>query len=566
MASEGSGGVSLRLGLREQMRALPDEAFTRLQFLSPATGCFNQCAMCSQAAGRDVWQLTRRGLDEVARALAGVAAERGLTIGGGRGHRPGVLFPYLDNDVGSYPHLDTYAALARDVLRVRLRFCTVGWSERSDRLSAMHRRLVAEYGDVFDGLRFSLTPYTLGWTGRGRGFDRAVFVADLAHALRTYRPLLDRLGHGPATAAVELRFAPLVGVTDVVVSEIDGRHVLRAGPHLLIGAPGRPGPPLTRVDSLDERSRPVYSEPGVPYLHLVCDAAAPTAERVRQAVGDGVPVPHELRRVRLHRFANADGDYWAADPDFHPDGRFTALHLYPRTARRATAGYTDATRWFLNALLAHKSGHGLGRRSGFPDATAADVAAVLSALDRRAARLDACDRAAAGHLREVVIPLVTTYAEALRGAGLPPSTFFSPAFTVDTGQIVNQGRARALFRGLAATPDEPMTPREERGFGRVGVSAGRGPVWRVAPIPFHPGGRLPRAVTGGKNRAATSASLLVEELDPRHLAPVDRETGRPLRRYVLTGAETEHVSLEEGRTLFALPGLLGPPDRDQPAG
>src|SRR4051794_3660488 len=112
---------NVRPGLADQLRALPDEAFTRLQYLTPATGCFNRCAFCSQQAGRDLWQLTRDGLTGFATAFADIAAERGLQIAGERTHRPGVLFPYLDNDIASYPHLDELCRLANDVLRVRLR-------------------------------------------------------------------------------------------------------------------------------------------------------------------------------------------------------------------------------------------------------------------------------------------------------------------------------------------------------------------------------------------------------------------------------------------------------------
>ncbi|SEC49601.1 hypothetical protein SAMN04490356_4372 [Streptomyces melanosporofaciens] len=63
-------------GLLEQLRHLPDDAFTRLQYLAPQVGCFNGCAMCSQGAGRDTWSLTREGLTGLFTALAKVAAER----------------------------------------------------------------------------------------------------------------------------------------------------------------------------------------------------------------------------------------------------------------------------------------------------------------------------------------------------------------------------------------------------------------------------------------------------------------------------------------------------------
>ncbi len=546
--------------LTDQLRALPDEAFTRLQFLAPAIGCFNQCAMCSQAAGRDVWQFTSAGLSTLAHALAGIAAERGLALAGGRAHRAGVLFPYLDNDIGSYPYLAEYFALARDVLGVRLRLCTVGYSAASRELTRMHERIVGEYPEVIDGVRFSLTPYPLGWSSRGPATSRETFTADLAAALRTYRPVMDRLGHGPSTAAVELRFAPLVGIGEVVDAQVAGRHLVAAGPHKLIGDPTGPdGLPYTAVERLDARSRPVYSRPGAGYLHVVCEGAAPGAEFVRAALAGTLSAPHTARRVTVHRFANADGDYYAVDPDFRPDGTFAALHVYPATARRPAAGYTDATRWFLNALLAQKAARGIGRRAEFPSATADDIDAVLARLRERRDHVPAADPLRAGHLNDRIIPLVTTYANALRLAKFAPADFFSPRFSIDTGQIVNQGRARALFRGLAATADEPMTPREERGFGSIGVSGGRGPVWRIAPVPYPVAGPLSLALTGGKNPAAPEAAVLVEELDPRHLAPVERDTGRPLRRYLLTGVETEHVSLAQGRAAYAMPGLVVPP-------
>ncbi|MFE7586356.1 hypothetical protein ACFU5Y_32845 [Streptomyces gardneri] len=259
----------------------------------------------------------------------------------------------------------------------------------------------------------------------------------------------------------------------------------------------------------------------------------------------------------MHHFTNADGPYWAADPDFHPDGTFTALHLYPATDVRKASGYTDATRHLLNTLLARKRARGLGRREEFAAATGAGVDAVLAALAARADELEPIDAATAAHLREQIHPQVAAYATALERAGCPPSLFFSRTFTIDTGQIVNQGRAENLFRGLTATNAEPMTPREERGFGQASLSTVRGPIWRITPIPLTPAGRLPIAVVGKKNPATTAPSLLVEELDPCHLSPVMRATGCNLRRHVLRLPDgwIEHTTMTEGRRAFALPGL-----------
>ncbi|MEV6972618.1 hypothetical protein [Kitasatospora sp. NPDC093806] len=540
--------------LREQLAALPDEALTRLQYLAPEVGCVNRCAMCSQFAGSDLWRFTRRGLTDLAHALADEATARGLRIGEGRIHRPGVVFPYLDNDIGSYPHLDLYAALARDVLGVKMRMSSVGFSSRSAELTQMHERLVAEYGDVFDGIRFSLTPYATGFVGKAPGTSRDQYTDDLAHALATYRPLLDRIGHGAATAAVEMRFAPLVGIAELTDTHVDGHHVLACGPHLLIAQqPGTSPLPYTAIERLDERRQPVLDQPGTPYLHVVSDRATPSPSTVRDTLHGVLAVPHTATAVRLHRFRNADGDYFSADPDFHPDGRFTALNLYPATDLRKVSGYTDATRHFLGALLAHKADRGLGRRDPFPDATAADIDAVLATLRVRAHHLDDVDKAAAAHLRGQILPMVSVHARALLKAGYPPATFFSRDFTVDTGQIVNQGRAQQLFRGLAATSGEPMTLREERGFGQASLSTIRGPIWRITPLP-HATVPLPRGATGRKNPTTGRPTVLIEEMDPCHLAPVMRATGCRLRRFTLTGVEIEHVPQAEARSHHGFPG------------
>ncbi|WP_031072064.1 hypothetical protein [Streptomyces sp. NRRL WC-3742] len=547
--------VTTAPSLRDQLRELPDEAFTRLQYLAPAVGCLNACAMCSQGAGHDVWQLTERGLTDLVGALADVAAERGLRLAGGRDHRPGVLFPYLDNDIASYPYLDTYAALARDVLGVKLRVSTIGYSSNSPQLVAMHQRIVSGYGDVFSGIRFSLTPYAIGYQGKAPGTSRTAYTHDLASALATYRPLLDRLGHGAPTAAVELRFSPLLGTDPLTDTHVGGRHVLACGPHLLIAENEDEMPlPYTEIERLDENNQPVYSRPGAPYLHVVTSSGLPIPVLVDDILTGALDEPHLVTEVRVHRFANADGDHFAADCDFHPDGRFTALHLYTRTDKRRTSGYTDATRHFLNELLAHKATKGLGRREEFLAATWADTDAVLAALAAKAERLTAVDPKAADHLRNVVVPLVTTYATALIQAGYPASLFFSRAFTIDTGQIVNQGRAQGLFRGLAATNGEPMTPREERGFGQVSVSSSRGPIWRITPLPTHPT-TLPIARSGRKNPTTGQPALLVEEMDPCHLSPVMRATGCRLRRFTLTGIDIEHTGRTQGTAAFGMPGL-----------
>ncbi|MFD7642139.1 hypothetical protein ACFV4P_15925, partial [Kitasatospora sp. NPDC059795] len=114
------------------------------------------------------------------------------------------------------------------------------------------------------------------------------------------------------------------------------------------------------------------------------------------------------------------------------------------------------------------------------------------------------------------------------------------AAPIDTGQIVNQGHALHLFRGLAATDGEPDDP--------VGGTRLR-PGWPLhhprPDLADHPAAwtdsRLPLAVTGRKDSPTVQPTVLIEEIDPCHLAAVMR-TGCRLRRFTLTGVEIEHTS------------------------
>src|SRR3989339_1680305 len=89
--------------LTEQLRLLPEEAFTRMRILQPEIGCGNVCADCSQLANPSIWSLTTEGLNHLMTSIATVADESGIKLGSERSRHPDTIFPYLDNDIGSYP-------------------------------------------------------------------------------------------------------------------------------------------------------------------------------------------------------------------------------------------------------------------------------------------------------------------------------------------------------------------------------------------------------------------------------------------------------------------------------
>ena len=560
--------LARRRAIYDQVRELPDEAFTHLQYLQPQIGCFNRCVFCSQHAGTEVWQLSPTGLRDLFAVLHCVVAERwphAATLGGDRVHKPRVLFPYVDNDIGSYACLDEYVRLVRDLFGGRVRLTTVGFSPGNARLAAMHRTIAGELGDAVAGMRLSVTPFTVGWGAGRTDTSRAQFCDDLAEVLAIYRPLADRLGTGKEAVSVEIRFRPLVATVPVTDIVVEGRHVIQAGPHLLVSRAkaGRPQPCRVVGASNNIPGRrdqtvapePVFSGDGRPYLHVVSDGLArgDLGAALQRVLGSG-PVGGERREAELYRIEHRDGDYYACDPTFLSDGTMRSLMVFPDTPRRVS-GYNDATRFFLQELLAHKRTCGYGRREEFPEADVSDNEAVLLRLRGRAADLAGYDSRAAAHLEQEVLPLISGYAQALIRSGLPASLFFSRRFTIDTGQAVNQGRGHVLFKGLLSEPDVPANPWEERAYL---ISHSKGYIWRIAPMPYPPG---PAAAPGPgrhgrKNTLASQPSLVVEEIDPRHVQPRDFDTGKRLRRYQITGVSMEHLTVGDGRRELLFPGLL----------
>jgi hypothetical protein len=575
----------VRERLSRQLWRVPADVWDRLEYLQPQIGCFNACAFCSQAAGTRTWQFTLPALRDVLAALKAVRiaqsiaggtlpedaldSENGLLrvgvrlppgglLGAARvEHKPGVIFPYLDNDVFSYPGLHVLAqSLAHD-FGVRVRFTTVGMSRRNAALVDIHRRLVRELTPAIDGVRFSFTPYAIGWRAPV-GFAREEYVADFAHMLKVYRPAVDALGTGRDRACIEIRTPPLVEVfpgeplTDTFVSDY---HVVQSGPYLAIGLERGAAARPTHITRVDGRT-PRYSASAVEYVLVVADGCRSLSEEVavmcldRALANGGDYLAHfraalapmlgdaDMRFAEGYRFTNADGEYYAFDPYFR-NGQFRAVQLYPQTDRRPVSGYLDTTRFILNAIHRNR-----GRTSE------SDLGvAVGRTLKSHAASLDSRHRHAAAHVRHEILPLWRGLVTALKTADYPLTYLADPGFCIDTGVIVNQGRATRLFGGLASRPDMPLTPHEERGYGDVSFDSRRRPVFRFAPRALMTDRSRPsRGATGPRNSPAEDGQALVEELDGWL-----RPTGTV--RYVIRGLEVEEMPATFRRRRHMVPGV-----------
>lgn len=554
----------LTLGARV-LELVPPEALSRLQILQPAIGCLNRCDFCSQVAGPVTRELGSQSLRAVMGGLRGAMLAMGLDrVGGDRSHKDGVIFPYLDNDIGSYPHLPDYLVGMRS-LGGRTRISTVGWSRHNADLQAMHEQIAAEYVDDIDGIRFSLTPYTYGWRT-----NQDEYLNDFGNALATYQPLFEQKGVGRRTACVEMRFAPDIRLGEVEYRDVGEYNIVRCQEYALVMRRAEWEESNFSIIANMTTDGPELSNLGMEAIQIlgaIDDLDDEALAELFSTSSSEKPTVNEKYNVLSHRgrghvFKNADGPYFCFNPlKDGQDGTFTAVHYYPQTETRKASGVLDATRPFLNNLLAIKQQNGIAPREDFDTATREDAEMLVLNLHSEAELIGRFSASRHSYIKQHVIPLAEGLVRAMTVANLAPADLFRYGLVVDTGVIVNQGRAITEFKGLASRPDMPMTPNEEKGYGDVSQSSIRGNTWRISPIAI-----LDKTLRitgyGGKSLPVTSTegnslALGVFEWNPQTFNNNDVEGTRLKSLYVPIGDLTnplDKITPERGRQEHRLPG------------
>lgn len=568
--------------LIRHLEKLPVDAFSKLRHLQPEIGCFNRCSFCSQSAGTNIWSLNLKGLKNLFSALKTVGiqfAQRyqlrdgtpylhcyhflneetqtfderfvmpqyGLIGYARHSHRPGVIFPYLDNDIGTYPYLKQFIQYASEDLGVRVRLSTVGYSRKSQSLQRMHEAINEEVAQGVAGVRLSLTPYTYGYNDSPYT-SREDFKEDVINFLATYKPLMDTLGPGQRSACVEFRFKPLMEDC-LTFREVDtaAHHIIAVGPYALVSYSSER---LKVSDVRVDETRQMHIEgQGLTYTMIQSDHLRDVDATTLASVVSALLAEKTTKKypVKLYMFENEDGIYYATNPKMTDDG-MRAKQFYPPTKTRPSAGYIDSERYFMNSVVFYKKMRGRGvktRRDHWDEATWSDVAGAVHYLMAIAEDLEAYNVYAATYIREEILPLVQLYAEALLTAGYPPSHFFLSTFTIDTGSICNLGKAYATFRHLASRPHMPLTPQQERAFGKSSMLSLEGQKWRISVSP-HSDQVLRDTTIGPRNLLATQNSLLIERED-LSLRSVGGASGMADRRHLVPFTQVDMYKLDDGR-------------------
>jgi len=492
-------------------RTLPDTFFGNLRHFQPQLGCFNNCVFCSQQAKHIVLSFSLPQLKNMVASLKRVAVEvnqkngrlgkgdmfsdngtfgpsfvmpvNGMVGFGRISHRPGIIYCYYDNDISVYPYLDRFMYYCYEDLGVKNRISTIGYSRHNTVLQDMHEKINDNLARAFGGLRLSFTPYTPGYAEKRRTLSRDEFEKDCANFLKTYKNVISCLGFGYRSFCVEIRHKPLLKITDVRERHAGGRHVITCANYILVSVEKEPE--LTVAGIVKQQGHSVKLDKAAQkYIMVIANRPelSDLDALVVSIINDEIKLNKYIKReCDLYVLENNDGRYYAADPSFFPNGCFMAKQFYPKTENREHSGYIDSERYFLNALLEYKKGLNLDKGAPFNSASWTDVENVINNLNERADRLKEIDPFAAEYVLCETIPLISSYINVLKQAGMAPSVFFDKNFTIDTGAICNMGNGLKEYAAITSNANMPVTPQHELIYGLNGRMSFEGDIWRLFP-------------------------------------------------------------------------------------
>ncbi len=472
----------------DELAAFPVELLSKLRHFQPQIGCLNACKICSKHASTvtEYWDTTRIRNVIAALKFLGMqhVKEKPYIVWDRKEHRNGVIFSYLDNDVGNYYYLKDFIALAYNELGVKTRISTVGYSRYNSEIANMHKEINSTCLDYLAGVRLSFTPYAVGWYSNNKCYSKTEYMHDMAEFLKTYRPYYLHTGSGSRKMCVEIRYKPLVEIDDVYELEVLDHYVICTGNYLYI--------------SKEKNIEFKISEIVDPYDHLIKLSQSPhiffefdlysrpknlqdLQRLAHKFILRNISLSEATRYAEVYMLSNYDGKYYAINPSIKDYGNY-GINIYPKTENRTKSGYIITERFLLNALIAYKSTHGLKSMDSFLTATWDDVYSVLEICKINASVYKSFNKIEKhNYIINEVIPMIEAYVFALQSAEYSPSVFFDPNFTIDTGIICNLGRAISEFKGITFKENEPLTPTHERNYGRKNSTMAKESVaWRLS--------------------------------------------------------------------------------------
>lgn len=472
--------------IAEKLEEMPKELFEKMRHFQPQVGCLNCCSICSKTASKSVAFWNERRIRNVIASIKAVCLryreKKPYIVWNREEHRSGVIFSYLDNDIGNYYYLDKFIAIAYKELGVKTRISTVGFSRHNKRVCDVHIGINAgEMLDYLAGVRLSFTPYAIGWAKgcNSTKFSREEYIKDIAEFLKIYKPYYERAGAGSRNMCVELRYKPLACREKVVVKNYNNHIVIAAGNYLYVSCEKNITLSESKIlDAYDHTIR--LTEKPVRFYSFDLEEIICNEDDVDKIMAT-YDEWHTETTVELYLLKNREGLYYSINPSISENGNY-GINIYPQTDKRKYSGYLVTERFFLNALYKYKESLGKTSMELFENATWTDVENVIGLCKKNAEEYAVNNKyEKEAYIKNEIIPMWNAYAEALKIADYSPADFFNPEFTIDTGIICNLGRAVGEFNGLTQKVNEPLTPTHERNYGHHNSTMTKeGTAWRLS--------------------------------------------------------------------------------------
>lgn len=474
--------------LIKEISELPMDAITQLRHFQPQIGCLNDCIICSQLAGNTTVYWNEERQRNIVAALKYVSLkytnELPLIAQGRHNHRPGVIFSYLDNDIGNYFYLDKFVSLLYKELGVKTRISTVAYSRHNEYLNVMHTKLNSEkLINGLGGVRVSFTPYAKGWNNPDqKDYTNEDYIQDIANFLKIYRPYYNTVGAGSRNMCVELRFKPLVINSKVFTFYIDGHFVLSVGNYMFISTNKNICLKEARISNAHDNNIKLNQECEVmATIDLFLDEynwdiLNEFASNIIQKFDKD-----EYEKAELYILRNSEGIYYSLNPSITEIGNY-GMNIYPLNDIRKKEGYLITERFLLNALANYKNQLNMKLLDKFETATWEDVENVVNLIaEAHTKYINTNKNEKAEYIENEILPMVKSYVFMLKNAEYEASNFFNPEFTIDTGTICNLGRAYEEFKLISSKPNIPLTPTHERNYGSYNSTMTvEGVTWRIS--------------------------------------------------------------------------------------
>ena len=308
-------------------------------------------------------------------------------------------------------------------------------------------------------------------------------IVVMANFLEIYKPYFDEFGSGSREACVEIRYKPLVKITEVYITEVLSHMVICTENYLWISRQKQIELHESKIKDPYDHRISLTEEPQM-FFNIDLDVKVKDMEEVKRIahkfiVGKNWGMNYSLSKVYLMK--NSDGEYYTINPSITENGNY-GINIYPKTKDRTMSGYIVTERFFLNALISYKKSMGMKDLDAFPNASWEDVYGVLELCKKTAYAYKTIGKIEKyEYIMNEILPMINAYINVLQQAGYDANLLFDYKFSIDTGIICNLGRAIKEFGGLTNKENEPLTPTHERNYGMYNSKMTQeGVAWRLS--------------------------------------------------------------------------------------